>query len=98
MKLFLFCCKISINYNFTHLLTFVFLFKELNLILRNLIDFQVEPALASPSQFSQRAALQALAVSADGCQDHIREKYLASFLQALGDTNFTLYQRFIIGL
>jgi len=43
----------------------------------------VEPALANPSPFSQRAALQALAVSADGCQDHIREKYLASFLQAL---------------
>merc|ERR1719312_1930200 len=46
---------------------------------------QVEPALAQGTPFSQRAAYQALAVSAEGCQDHIRKKYLNSFLQILGN-------------
>jgi len=46
---------------------------------------QVEPALSQGNPFSQRAAYQALAVSAEGCQDHIRKKYLNSFLQILGN-------------
>jgi len=41
---------------------------------------QVQPALESPSQQVQRAAYQAVAVSAEGCQEHIRTKYLPSML------------------
>jgi len=46
---------------------------------------QVQPALAHANPFYQRAAYQALAVSAEGCQDHIRNKYLSAFLQILGN-------------
>jgi len=46
---------------------------------------QVEPALAQGNPYAQRAAYQALAVSAEGCQDHIRKKYLNNFLQSLGN-------------
>lgn len=46
---------------------------------------QVQPALAHASPFYQRAGYQALAVSAEGCQEHIRTKYLNSFLQILGN-------------
>merc|ERR1719382_690728 len=44
----------------------------------------VQPALASPTPGHQRAAYQAIAVSAEGCQEHIRTKYLQSFLQCIG--------------
>lgn len=44
---------------------------------------QVQPALASPSPAHQRAAYQALAVSAEGCMESIRTKYLNNFLQIL---------------
>ena len=44
---------------------------------------QVQPALASPNPVHQRAAYQALAVSAEGCMESIRNKYLNSFLQIL---------------
>jgi len=46
---------------------------------------QVQPALNSSSPFVLRAAYQALAVSAEGCQEHIRSKYLNKFLQILGN-------------
>jgi len=45
---------------------------------------QVQPALCSPSPGHQRAAYQAIAVSAEGCQEHIRTKYLQNFLQIMG--------------
>eukprot|EP00092_Neocalanus_flemingeri_P005200 GFUD01005593.1.p1 GENE.GFUD01005593.1~~GFUD01005593.1.p1 ORF type:complete len:950 (+),score=322.92 GFUD01005593.1:135-2852(+) len=45
---------------------------------------QVQPALSSPNPGHQRAAYQAIAVSAEGCQEHIRTKYLQSFLQIMG--------------
>jgi len=45
---------------------------------------QVQPALENPSPAYQRAAYQAIAVSAEGCQEHIRTKYLASFLTIMG--------------
>lgn len=45
---------------------------------------QVQPALASPSAAHQRAAYQAIAVSAEGCQEYIRTKYLQNFLQIMG--------------
>lgn len=44
--------------------------------------------MAHASPFYQRAAYQALAVSAEGCQEHIRTKYLNSFLQILGKLVF----------
>ena len=44
---------------------------------------QVQPALASPDPRHQRAAYQALAVSAEGCMESIRTKYLNNFLQIL---------------
>jgi len=51
----------------------------------NALMSQVQPALVSSNAFHKRAAFQALAVSAEGCQDHIRNKYLSNFLQVLGD-------------
>merc|ERR1719210_1800729 len=45
---------------------------------------QVQPALESPSKQVQRAAFQAIAVSAEGCQEHIRNKYLPAFLAIMG--------------
>ena len=45
---------------------------------------QVQPALESPNHQVQRAAFQAIAVSAEGCQETIRTKYLPSFLQIMG--------------
>lgn len=45
---------------------------------------QVQPALESPSPAFQRAAYQAIAVSAEGCQEHIRNKYLNNFLAIMG--------------
>ena len=42
---------------------------------------QMQPALASPAH--QRAVYQALAVSAEGCMESIRTKYLNNFLQIL---------------
>ena len=45
---------------------------------------QAQPALSSPNPGHQRAAYQAIAVSAEGCQDHIRTKYLQNFLQIMG--------------
>merc|ERR1719452_38116 len=45
---------------------------------------QVQPALASPDPIHQRAAYQAIAVSAEGCAEHIRTKYLQNFLQMMG--------------
>ena len=53
---------------------------------------QVQPALASSNLYHKRAAYQALAVSAEGCQEHIRTKYLNNFLQVLGKYS----NRFII--
>merc|ERR1719234_2058698 len=44
---------------------------------------QVQPALASGQPANLRAAYQAIAVSAEGCQEHIRTKYLVSFLAML---------------
>jgi len=44
---------------------------------------QVQPALSSPNPVHQRAAYQALAVSAEGCMESIRSKYLNNFLQIL---------------
>ena len=41
----------------------------------------MQPALASPAH--QRAVYQALAVSAEGCMESIRTKYLNNFLQIL---------------
>ena len=43
-------------------------------------EAQVQPALESPSQQVQRAAYQAVAVSVEGCQEHIHTKYLPSML------------------
>ena len=40
----------------------------------NTSTYQVQPALESPSKQVQRAAFQAIAVSAEGCQEHIRNK------------------------
>jgi len=40
----------------------------------------VQPALENPSPQYQRAAYEAIAVSAEGCQEHIRNKYLQNFL------------------
>ena len=45
---------------------------------------QVQPALSSCNPIHQRAAYQAIAVSAEGCQEHIRNKYLQNFLQIMG--------------
>jgi hypothetical protein len=45
---------------------------------------QVQPALENPSKQVQRAAYQAIAVSAEGCQEHIRNKYLPAFLAIMG--------------
>merc|ERR1719295_750170 len=45
---------------------------------------QVQPALSSSNPIHQRAAYQAIAVSAEGCQEHIRNKYLQNFLQIMG--------------
>jgi len=45
---------------------------------------QVQPALENSNPAYQRAAYQAIAVSAEGCQEHIRSKYLQSFLQCIG--------------
>ena len=45
---------------------------------------QVQPALSSPIPGHQRAAYQAVVVSAEGCQEHIRTKYLQNFLQIMG--------------
>jgi len=45
---------------------------------------QVQPALSSPDPGHQRAAYQAIAVSAEGCQEHIRTKYLQNFLAIMG--------------
>merc|ERR1719376_1599658 len=45
---------------------------------------QVQPALSSPDPGHQRAAYQAIAVSAEGCQEHIRSKYLQNFLAIMG--------------
>ena len=44
---------------------------------------QVQPALASSNPAHQRAGYQALAVSAEGCMEAIRTKYLNNFLQIL---------------
>ena len=44
---------------------------------------QVQPALASSNPCHQRAGYQALAVSAEGCMESIRTKYLNNFLQIL---------------
>merc|ERR550519_326920 len=44
----------------------------------------VQPALESPNPQEQRAAYQAIAVSAEGCQEYIRTKYLSSFLEIMG--------------
>jgi len=46
---------------------------------------QVQPALENNNPAYQRAAYQAIAVSAEGCQEHIRTKYLQSFLQVVGN-------------
>merc|ERR1740129_2221214 len=46
---------------------------------------QVQPALENNNPAFQRAAYQAIAVSAEGCQEHIRTKYLQSFLQVVGN-------------
>merc|ERR1719334_2925475 len=45
---------------------------------------QVQPALSSSNPIHQRAAYQAIAVSAEGCQEHIRTKYLSNFLTIMG--------------
>lgn len=45
---------------------------------------QIQPALESPNPKAQRAAYQAIAVSAEGCQEYIRTKYLSSFLEIMG--------------
>ena len=45
---------------------------------------QVQPALASSNPAHQKAGYQALAVSAEGCMESIRTKYLNNFLQILG--------------
>jgi len=45
---------------------------------------QVQPALENPSPQHQRAAFEAIAVSAEGCQEHIRNKYLQNFLAIMG--------------
>ena len=46
---------------------------------------QVQPALASTNPTHQRAGYQALAVSAEGCQEHIRNKYLNNMLVVLSN-------------
>merc|ERR1719219_2554483 len=46
---------------------------------------QVQPALASSNPAHQRAGYQALAVSAEGCQEHIRTKYLNNMLVVLSN-------------
>jgi len=45
---------------------------------------QVQPAMESANPLHQRAAYQAIAVSAEGCQEYIRTKYLPHFLQMMG--------------
>ena len=45
----------------------------------------VQPALASSDLGQQRAAYQALALSAEGCAEHIRTKYLSHMLTVLGN-------------
>ena len=64
----------------------------------------MQPALSNPNPFIQRAAYQALAVSAEGCQEHIRNKYLGNFLQILGKifiiftTHVTLFNSMVYKL
>ena len=45
----------------------------------------VQPALASAEPAHQRAGYQALALSAEGCQEHIRTKYLNNMLMVLSN-------------
>lgn len=44
---------------------------------------RVEPALQGEDIYAQKAAYLALAVLAEGCADHIRTKYLESFLKCI---------------
>lgn len=46
---------------------------------------RVEPALQGQDIYAQKAAYLAMAVLAEGCADHIRTKYLESFLKCIYD-------------
>lgn len=44
---------------------------------------RIEPALQGEDVYAQKASYLALAVLAEGCADHIRTKYLESFLKCI---------------
>lgn len=44
----------------------------------------IEPALQTNDLYAKKAAYLAMAVLAEGCSEHIRTKYLQSFLQCIG--------------
>jgi hypothetical protein len=44
----------------------------------------VQPALEGTDPEKKKGAFNALAVCAEGCSEHIRNKYLVPFLQVIG--------------